>query len=180
MTWLTKSYHNVPTANSAGNVTIEDVVGNKTDTIAGNSLYSRSGTNPRCTVRATALLPQTTQTAYFTVTGRVIVTLILGEVTVELGNVGVDNMKLIRNPTVGAGDVDLCTDLDIGGALVGSLLFINGTLGDPLLLAAHGAIQSQPQPVIVTAGSIDLKCSGSEAGETKWVIHWIPIDPGSS
>jgi len=128
--------------------------------------------------RVAANLPQTTQTAYFTVSGgRVRITDIQGEVTTVI-QAQLNNMQLISNPTVGA-DVDLCAVVDINGDAVGTMYNITGTLADAIVATTSGAMKSQADGVTVTAGTIDLDCSASSTGQTKWVLHYIPIDAGA-
>jgi len=132
---------------------------------------------PKTVERATATLPQGVQTAYFTVTGRVIVTQIVGEVTVVI-QTQANATKLIANPTVGA-DVDLCGTNDITADAVGTVYTITGTLADNMVATTSGAVQAQPEGILVTAGTIDLDCAASNTGETKWTLHYVPLDAGS-
>ena len=69
--------------------------------------------------RATAALPQTTQSALFTVTGgRVMILGVVGEVTTIIQNQA-NNTKLVANPTTGT-DVDLCAVLSTANKEAGS------------------------------------------------------------
>lgn len=133
--------------------------------------------------KATTTLPQGVAVAQFTVAGgRVLVTSIVGEVTVQLGAVA-NNMKLISNPTVGS-DVDLCAVLEVNGDVVGSMYTITGVLATALKVnteAVVPAADTLPNPgLIIPAGTIDLSCSASTTGETKWTIHYIPLDAGAT
>ena len=128
--------------------------------------------------RATAILPATTQAAYFTVTGRVIVTQIVGEVTVVFDGTA-NSIKLISNPTVGA-DVDLCAAAVVTSDAVGTVYTITGTLANAIIPTTSGAVQAQPNGILVTAGTIDLDATATDAtGSTKWTIHYIALDAGS-
>lgn len=128
--------------------------------------------------RASATLPATAQTAYFTVTGRVLVTNIVGEVTTEVQAQACD-MDLWSNPSVGA-DVALCAVVDINADAVGTLYTLTGTLADAMIATTSGAVKSQANPILVTAGTIDLKTSATNTGATKWIITYVPLDPGSA
>jgi hypothetical protein len=128
--------------------------------------------------RAAATLPQTTQTAYFTVTGRCMVLKAIGEVTTVI-QAQANNIKLVSNPTVGA-DVDMCAVLDINGDAVGTVYTITGTLSDAMVATTSGAVQSQLTGIDVMAGTIDLSASASSTGATKWTIHYVPIDDGAT
>lgn len=129
------------------------------------------------THRATASLPATTATPYFTVTGKVKIYSIIGEVTTVIQTQAC-NTKLIANPTVGA-DVDICAVADITADAVGALLSITGTFANALVETASGAVPAQATPVIVTAGTIDLSTSATNTGATKWTVVWEPIDQGA-
>ena len=131
----------------------------------------------RIVERATAALPQSTQSALFTVTGRVIVTNIVGEVTTIIQNQA-NNTKIVANPTVGA-DVDLCAVLDIDNDAVGTLYSITGTFANAMIATTSGAFEGQAGNAIVADGTIDLSCSASNTGSVKWTIHYIPLDAGS-
>ncbi|NUP23459.1 MAG: hypothetical protein HOZ81_46875, partial [Streptomyces sp.] len=82
--------------------------------------------------RTTAALPQTTQSALFTVAGgRVIITSIVGEVTTVI-QTQANNTKIVSNPTTGT-DVDLCAVLDITADQVGCLYGITGLFSDAMV-----------------------------------------------
>lgn len=136
-------------------------------------------TQPVIIERAKTTLPQGApgQTAYFTVSGRVMVVKIVGEVTVQIEGVAV-SIKLIANPTVGA-DVDLCTAVVVNGDVVGTMYNITGTLADVMVATTSGAMISQANGIDVAAGTIDLHTDINATGEIKWSIHYIP-EPGNT
>ncbi len=133
---------------------------------------------PNTEQRATATTPQGTAGALFTVSGRVFIDHIIGEVTVEIG-AGANNTKLVSNPTVGA-DVDLCATTDIDADVVGTLYHITGTMVNAMLVTTSGAFEAQPTSVMVADGTIDLNCTGSTAGSIKWTVIYRAIDNASS
>ena len=138
-----------------------------------------TSTQPRIVPRTTSNLPQATQTPYFTVSGRVLVTQIVGEVTTQI-EAQQTVIKLVSNPTVGA-DVDLCVGLDATGDVVGTIYNITGTLSDTIVATTSGAVIAQASAILVTAGTIDLDTDDdSSTGQTKWTLHYIPFDSGSS
>jgi len=135
-------------------------------------------TRPRIVERTTAVLPASTQTAYFTVSGRVLITQLVGEVTIIFDGT-VNSIKLIANPTVGA-DVNLCAAVVATSDAVGTIYTITGTLADAMVATTSGAVQAQIAPILVTAGTIDLDATATDAtGSTKWCLHYIPLDAGS-
>lgn len=127
--------------------------------------------------RALATLPATTATPYFTVTGRIKLVNIVGEVTTVVQTQAC-NAKLISNPTVGS-DVDLCAVLDITAAAVGAQFSITGTLANAMVKTTSGAGVFQAAPLLIQPGTIDFSTSATNTGATKWKIEYIPVDPGA-
>jgi len=129
--------------------------------------------------RAAAVLPQGTDEALFTITGgRVLLRLILGEVTVLIG--GANATKLKFNPTATGADQDLCATLDITTDAVGTLYTISGGVGDALrddLLIGAGNLVNDP--LILSEGDIELDCVGSVTGEIAWSLWYTPLDDGA-
>lgn len=128
--------------------------------------------------RATATLPQTTQSALFNVVGgRVLVTSIVGEVTTAIQNQA-NNTKLVANPTTGT-DVDLCAVLSIANDEVGCLYGITGLFSDAMVGANAGATVAPRNAVVVPVGTIDLNCAASNTGSVKWSLTYVPLDDGA-
>lgn len=131
-------------------------------------------------IRATATLPQTTNSSLFTIAGGVVLmTGILGEVTVAIG--GTDNTKLTHYPTVAtAGDTDLCATVDIDTCDIGDMLSITGTPADAMLVAHKGSVQMmQYKGVVLQEGTLDIDCDASRTGSIKWSIWYIPLETGA-
>ena len=147
-----------------------------TNGVVAEQLGGRQGEH-YVTNRASATLPATTATPYFTVTGKVKIYQIIGEVTTVV-QAQANAIKLISNPTVGA-DVDLCATVESNAAAVGSLLTITGTLANAMIKTVSAAVPSQASPVVVTAGTIDLSTAATNTGATKWTVIWEPIDQGA-
>lgn len=129
------------------------------------------------TYRQTATLPQTTTTPIFTVTGRVLIREIIGQVTTVV-QAQADATKLTAVPTVGSA-TDICATGDINAAAVGTQLFITGTLATALQISAGGAQALQATGVVVQAGTINLNCAASNTGAVKWLVDYEAIDPGA-
>jgi len=147
-----------------------------TNGVASSQLGGQVGSH-WTTTRASSSLPATTATPYFTVTGKVKILNIIGEVTTVF-QAQANAIKLIANPTVGA-DVDLCATVEGNAAAVGSLFTITGTLANAMIKTVSGAVPSQASPVIVTAGSIDFSAAATSTGATKWTVIYEPIDQGA-
>lgn len=81
--------------------------------------------------RAAATLPQGANAPIFTIAGgRVLITALVGQVTVVLGSVG--NMKLIATPSVGSAQ-DMCAVVAAGTLAAGTMLGITGAVGDAMV-----------------------------------------------
>jgi len=185
------AFHDVPVADVATNTVMRDVIGNKSDTVVGTSLYSKAvtilanvlstmGSAGILSAKTAAALPQTNQSALFTVTGTVEILAIRGDVTVEIGAVA-NATKLVSNPTVGA-DVNLCATNDITGDTVGTMYSVTGIFADPMVATTSGAFESQANPITVTAGTIDVNCAGSDGGDGRvsWTVLYRVLSPGAS
>lgn len=148
-----------------------------TKAISARPAYGQNADGSYTTLRASATLPQTAATPYFTVTGKVRILNIIGEVTTVLGSTA-NAVKLIANPTVGA-DVDMCATVEGNAAAVGSLFTITGTIANAMIKTVSATVPSQASALIVTAGTIDFSTAASTTGATKWLVRWEPIDPGA-
>lgn len=131
--------------------------------------------------RATATLPQSTTGALFTVTGKVAVTAIWGEVTTVI-QTQADNTKLQFDPTDAGATQDLCAVLDITGDAVGTMYSITGTpataMGDSLNFVSSDKMLARP--LILKPGSILLNCAASNTGSVKWDLVYVPLENGAS
>lgn len=129
--------------------------------------------------RSAASLPQTAAAAIFNVLGgRVIVKMLLGEVTTAIQN-QVCNTKVTVNPTAGTSG-DVAANLDIANDEVGTFYMVEGD-GTALVGTnagtsfAAGGFQYWVAPV----GTIDLETAASNTGAIKWDLFYIPLDPGA-
>jgi hypothetical protein len=137
--------------------------------------------------RATATLPQTATGSIFTVSGgRIVLTSLVGEVTVALGATAT-SLNIVHTPTVGTVG-DLCAATVCTSDTVGTLYSITGVPAD--LMSAE-KIGGTVVPVdyntglplrglILPIGAIGLKASASDTGSVKWSITYVPYDNGAS
>lgn len=130
--------------------------------------------------RDTEDLPQTGDGSLFTITGgRVLVTMILGEVTTVIETQD-NNTKLKFNPTATGADQDLCAVLNITADPVGELYTISGGVGDAMrsdLLIGAGNLYNDP--LILSEGEIELDCAASNTGQVQWSVWYYPLDVGA-
>ncbi len=130
-------------------------------------------------VRATATLPQNATGHLFTVTGRVIVTALVGQVTTAIQNSD-PVAKITATPTSGTA-VDVASTVDISSLEVGGFIFIEGD-GTAMVKSNAGAafIGANSGRWIANAGTIDLITTASKTGSVKWDLYYVPLDDGSS
>lgn len=133
-----------------------------------------------CTaLRGAAALPASVGAPIFTVTGRIRLVQILGEVATTVQTQG-NNTKLTATPTI-SGATDMCAVLDITGAAVGSVFSITGTLASAMVKTTAGAsVQIQAQQLLILPGTIDLNCAATNTGTVKWLVKYQPIDTWAS
>lgn len=130
--------------------------------------------------RATGVLAQTADLSLFTIAGgRVILTMLIGEVTTVIQTQA--NATLLKlNPTATGADQDLCASLDITADAVGALYTLSGTVGDALrddLLIGNGGLMASP--LILSEGIIELECAASNTGSVQWSLCYVPFDVGA-
>lgn len=193
----------VPSIDSSGNTRMMETVGNKSDTVAGNSGISLlkqvlaavavvdgvadaikaktdvlEGTNIKIVSRTARAIAASE--SLFTITGRVVLLDIVGEVVTNLQAQATET-KIVANPTVG-GDADLCTVLDLTGFVAGSIVNITGAMADALIgIDGGGTLNSMKYPVILSAGTLDLiSTAGGNTGTMKWTALYRILDSGSS
>lgn len=128
--------------------------------------------------RAAATLPQGANAPIFTIAGgRVLITALVGQVTVVLGSVG--NMKLIATPSVGSAQ-DMCAVVAAGTLAAGTMLGITGAVGDAMV-AQNGVMKGfSYDGIIVDVGTINLSLSGSSTGSVKWDLFYTSLDDGAT
>lgn len=132
------------------------------------------------TDKASATLPATTNQTIFTVAGgRVLVTLLFGEVT-TIVQAQACNLKVTSASTVGTA-VDLASNLDINGKEAGTLFLVEGD-GTALVGANAGAALSGVglPAMIIPTGVIRITTSATNTGATKWTCWWVPLDDGAT
>jgi len=130
--------------------------------------------------RAAAALPSSGAGDIYTIVGgKVLMTALVGEVTVAIG--ATQSVKFIANPTAAtAADTDLCAAVDINTCDVGDLLGVTGTPGENLLVAHKGSIQGMlTGGVYLQTGTLQVHTTATTAGSAKWNLCYVPIDDGA-
>lgn len=125
------------------------------------------------------------ETALFTIgTGKVLITGILGFVTVAIGST-VSNLKLVFDPTAAGTDFDLCTATAITSDAVEQQYTIAGNMESVGAVLVNGAVgQCNPffaKAVSLTPGQIHQNLSADPVGgEITWQLWYLPIDVGAT
>lgn len=126
----------------------------------------------------------------FTVTGLVLITGIVGQVTTAI--TVANTVKLQANPTTGTNS-DLCAATDLGttDTPAGNLLTVSGA-PTGAIVSGIGAAASFPiakvstdylgaaNGIYVAAGTIDQVTATGADGAITWYVTWVPIAPSSS
>lgn len=130
-------------------------------------------------VRPAASLPQSATGHLFAVTGRVLVTCLIGQVTTIIQNSD-PVAKITATPTSGTA-VDVASTVDLSSLEVGGFIFVEGD-GTALVKSNAGAafIGAPSGHFIANAGYIDLITGASKTGAAKWDLYYVPLDDNSS
>ena len=130
--------------------------------------------------KAAATLPATTTQDIFTISGgRVLVTVLVGEVTTAIQNQGC-NLKVTSVPTTGSA-VDVAANLAVANFEKGALLVVEGD-GTAIIGAAAGAGHAgaaDPRLFILPVGTVRIETSATNTGATKWDMWYFPLDDGA-
>jgi hypothetical protein len=125
------------------------------------------------------------ETPLFTIAGgKVVITGILGFVTVAVGAT-VSNAKLVFDPTAAGTDFDLCTATAITSDAVEQQYTIAGTVESVGALLVAGAVgQCNPfftDPLSLTPGQIHQNLSADPVGgQITWCAWYLPLDTGAT
>jgi hypothetical protein len=148
-----------------------------------NSAFMLAQYGPRVT-KATGVLANG-ETSLFTIAGgKVLITGLLGTVTVAVGATA-SNAKLVFDPTAAGTDFDLCTATAITSDAVEQQYTIAGTVESVGALLVTGAVgQCNPfftDPLSLTPGAIHQNLSADPVGgEITWYVWYLPIDVGAT
>lgn len=138
--------------------------------------------------KASAILPATGLQTLFTVSGgRVLVKLLIGEVTVVFDGTA-NSLNVVHDPDVGAvGDLNaatVCTS-DIAGTLysvVGIQAALMGTQKEGGTEVPTHVLATAPfAGFVLPAGVTKLQTTATDTtGATKWSMCYVPIDNGAT
>jgi len=131
--------------------------------------------------KASATIPQGTTQDLFTVAGgRVVITLLFGEVTTILGATA-NNISVEVVPTVGTTYI-IASAIEGNALELGGLMVVEGD-GTALMItgkAGAGPIISGTGRWICPVGVIKFRTVASTTGASKWTCFYFPLDDGAS
>lgn len=126
--------------------------------------------------RATATLPATTSGNLYSVSGPIVLTGIVGIVTVAI-QAQANAIKLEAFLTSAAAATDLCAAVDSTGQGVGKFFGITGTAATAGVFA-YGVPQTN-EIFINGPGFIRLNTAATNTGSMSWIATYIALTPGS-
>lgn len=156
--------------------------------ISGGTLLDGGDVKPDGTIsvaRTTAILPQTATGSIFTVTGRVLVRRLIGEVTTVL-TATATNVKVVFDPTGADAATDLSANLVVTSDPVGTLYSIVGVAATAtkesgvthMILPANGL---PVEGIVLTTGVVALTTDASNAtGSVKWDLDYVALSSGAT
>lgn len=127
--------------------------------------------------KAAVSLATATTNDVFTVTGRVKITEIFGEVETTTGATA-SGLKFLIAPTVGS-STDLCATTNIAALDAGGTIRITGTLANALVASVQGAVIGQATPVVLKAGTVRINTTQTTTGNIRFRVKYVPLEPGA-
>ena len=127
---------------------------------------------------STAYTATIAQNLFTIVGGKVLVTMLMADVTTVHGSTTL-NIKTQTAPTTGTA-VALSTDTDTNALEAGGTLYVEGD-GTATVKANGGVVLSSATQsgFIVSPGAISFTPSATTTGATLWQLWYIPIDDGA-
>jgi hypothetical protein len=127
-------------------------------------------------VDRTAATHAAATTPYFTVVGgRVLMTMLVGKVTVASG---ANACSWVANPTAGTANQKVCGDLDINPAVIGDALTISGLAGDAMIYGTTAGLGAFGRSVVLNVGTLDFIAAAAD-GATSWSMWYVPLEDGA-
>ncbi len=159
-----------------------------TSTSVPNSSYpipvvSNVAPSPSVTaVSAIKVIPQTATTTVFTVTGGPILLEYLAAEVTTVVQTQACNFKFTSTDTASTTATDICANLNITAAAVGTFLWVKGDALATALQATAGGTGLGPTSttnLVIPAGTVAATTSASNTGNIKYRIKYTPLAPGA-
>lgn len=130
--------------------------------------------------RASDTLPTigVTESLFLVTKGRIEVTLLVGEVTVDIE--GTDPVLSVTSRATTGSAVVLNSTVDLSSLETGGFVRVNGS-GGALIKSNAGACLSLtvPSSFVVPVGNIALIAGATKTGEIRWDLWYFPLDEGA-
>jgi len=121
-------------------------------------------------------------TTIFNYTGAIEILSIVGRVTTIMETKTQNTKLAIVSDALTA--VDICANVDLTAAAVGTLLSITGTAANAMVASTNGALApGQANKVIATcttSGIIRQIVGAANTGAITWSVIWKPLSPGAT
>jgi len=89
------------------------------------------------------------------------------------------SVKLLFDPTLPAGDIDLCAALEITTDAVGTLYSITGTEANAMVAETDNVADTiMAQPLVMGPGMIELHSTATNTGKILWGLRFQPMAEG--
>lgn len=125
--------------------------------------------------RAAATLPATTTATIFNVTGgRVMILLLVGEVTTVMSGTAT-NLSTNHVATGGGGTTALSTATAVTSLAVGTPFVLTALNA----AAAVTGVAANPNRLTVVPGAIQITTSATNTGAMRWTLLYVPLDDGA-
>jgi hypothetical protein len=102
---------------------------------------------------------------------------------ITTGIEAVANATKLTHTATGSAAVDLCALLDVTGAIVRTLLALDGVKATALVNTADTGVviaSALHMPIVLTPGTIALSCAAATAGTVSWYIEYEPMAPSAN
>jgi len=120
----------------------------------------------------------------FTISGGPVRVLSFIGITTEAVSANACDMKFVMDPTTGA-DTDMCLVVDINAMAIGSIFYIDGTIGNAAVIAVPGTALplgiGMDIPLILPVGTVDLNLANSNptSGIADIYMQYQPLIPNA-
>jgi len=164
----------VPAADSAADIVMRDVIGNKLDTVAGNSLYSRVLGISRIIEKAACPIINGSTVLFTVAGGPIIIEELVGVCDTGVG--GAANGHLDATTVAPVATTPFSTDVAITALVIGSTVTFTTAATPVLVPTVNGALPSIPAARwLMTPGTILFHTSAAQNGNIKWHCRYKPL-----
>ena len=179
-----------PQTDSTGNDFMREVIGSKADAAAVGVVTATESLMayikqlvagiPEIVAGKTDTTPLASMDLW-SCSGPVLIHDIWGIVTTTAVAAATTNCKISFDPDDGGSDVDLCTNLDLTGSAVGTILRVTRDFSEALIASldiAEVTDYHAPAVIIGQAGDLKVTYGAASAGQINWYLQYTKIGTG--